>query len=641
MRRSLLYALTWIWFTSATAPAASVPLEVYGRLPSLEDIALSPDGARIAFVRTTQDARTIAVVSLADNKVLGALRVREQKLRRIEWADNNHLMIVTSATALPWGLMGNENEWQLLQVYDLRSHTSVSVPNMAAIRNVRMMNVVTGRIMVRDLGGHTVLFVPGIYVERRTLPALISFDIDTGNEKLITQGSAATLGWLVDAAGQVVAEQDYDERNQEWKLKIRRDGHLQDSISGHTPLDSPRILGFGPTEDTLLIQAVENDEPVWRLLALNDGTLGPPMTERQGLNTPIVDRSTRMIGGVHVVDDSRYVFFDPRMQARWDAVTRAFEGERVRLLSAANDFKKFVVRVDGVKDGFVYELVDLDTHTASSLGAVYSGGAAPLELRRITYMAADGMQIPAYLTLPRSVPARNLALIVLAHGGPAARDTADFDWWAQALADQNYAVLRPNYRGSDLDRRFLAAGFGEWGRKMQTDLSDGVRYLAKEGIVDPARVCIVGASYGGYAALAGVTLDPGVYRCAIAVAGISDLKRWLDWVNTKNLESHNVTQRYWDRFMGVSGPGDPLLDAISPIKHLSAVNVPVLLIHGRDDTVVPFEQSSVMFDALRREKKDVELITLQHEDHWLSRSETRLQMLQTSVAFLRAHNPPD
>ena len=641
MRRLLLYALTWIWFTSATAPAAPLPLEVYGRLPSLEDIALSPDGARIAFVRTTQDARTIAVVSLADNKVLGALRVREQKLRRIEWADNNHLMIVTSATALPWGLMGNENEWQLLQVYDLRSHTSVSVPNMAAIRNVRMMNVVTGRIMVRDLGGHTVLFVPGIYVERRTLPALISFDIDTGNEKLITQGSAATLGWLVDAAGQVVAEQDYDERNQEWKLKIRRDGHLQDSISGHTPLDSPRILGFGPTEDTLLIQAVENDEPVWRLLSLNDGTLGPPMTERQGLNTPIVDRSTRMIGGVHVVDDSRYVFFDPRMQARWDAVTRAFEGERVRLLSAANDFKKFVVRVDGVKDGFVYELVDLDTHTASSLGAVYSGGAAPLEVRRITYMAADGMQIPAYLTLPRSVPARNLALIVLAHGGPAARDTADFDWWAQALADQNYAVLRPNYRGSDLDRRFLAAGFGEWGRKMQTDLSDGVRYLAKEGIVDPARVCIVGASYGGYAALAGVTLDPGVYRCAIAVAGISDLKRWLDWVNTKNLESHNVTQRYWDRFMGVSGPGDPLLDAISPIKHLSAVNVPVLLIHGRDDTVVPFEQSSVMFDALRREKKDVELITLQHEDHWLSRSETRLQMLQTSVAFLRAHNPPD
>jgi dipeptidyl aminopeptidase/acylaminoacyl peptidase len=93
--------------------------------------------------------------------------------------------------------------------------------------------------------------------------------------------------------------------------------------------------------------------------------------------------------------------------------------------------------------------------------------------------------------------------------------------------------------------------------------------------------------------------------------------------------------------MGVSGPNDPVLDAISPIKHLDAVNVPVLLIHGRDDTVVPYEQSSVMADALRRAKKDVEFVTLQHEDHWLSRSETRLQMLQASVAFLKAHNPPD
>jgi dipeptidyl aminopeptidase/acylaminoacyl peptidase len=159
--------------------------------------------------------------------------------------------------------------------------------------------------------------------------------------------------------------------------------------------------------------------------------------------------------------------------------------------------------------------------------------------------------------------------------------------------------------------------------------------------VDPARVCIVGASYGGYAALAGVTLDPGVYRCAVSVAGISDLKRWLDWVNAKNFDRHNMSQRYWDRFMGVSGPSDPVLDTISPIKHLAAVNVPVLLIHGQDDTVVPYEQSSVMFDALRRARKHVEFVTLKHEDHWLSRSETRLQMLRACVAFLRAHNPPD
>ncbi len=176
---------------------------------------------------------------------------------------------------------------------------------------------------------------------------------------------------------------------------------------------------------------------------------------------------------------------------------------------------------------------------------------------------------------------------------------------------------------------------------MQTDLSDGVRYLVKQGIADPARVCIVGGSYGGYAALAGVTLDPGVYRCAISLAGLSDLKKMLNWVNDHHFDSDNVQQRYWDRFMGVTGANDPTLDQVSPIKHLDALTVPVLLIHGRDDTVVPFEQSEVMFDALRRARKDVELVTLKQEDHWLSRSETRLQMLQASVAFLRAHNPPD
>jgi len=175
---------------------------------------------------------------------------------------------------------------------------------------------------------------------------------------------------------------------------------------------------------------------------------------------------------------------------------------------------------------------------------------------------------------------------------------------------------------------------------MQTDLSDGVSYLAKQGIIDPAKVCIVGASYGGYAALAGVALQPTVYRCAVSVAGISDLARMLNWYTRGGLEPGR-TIRYWDRFFGVSGSSDPVLDTLSPIRHVDAVTAPVLLIHGRDDTVVPYEQSQIMYDALRADHKDVQLVTLVKEDHWLSRSETRMQMLESTVAFLRAHDPPD
>jgi dipeptidyl aminopeptidase/acylaminoacyl peptidase len=253
---------------------------------------------------------------------------------------------------------------------------------------------------------------------------------------------------------------------------------------------------------------------------------------------------------------------------------------------------------------------------------------------RATWLAADGLSIPAFLTLPAG-SGKDLPLIVLPHGGPAAADTLDFDWWSQALVAQGYAVLQPNFRGSLLNAKFMQAGYGEWGRKMQTDLSDGVRYLARQGIIDPKRVCIVGASYGGYAALAGVTVESGVYRCAVSVAGLSDLPRF------RRTNSAGLGRRYWDRFMGAADQNDPALIAISPIEHVAAVTVPVLLIHGRDDTVVPFEQSDVMLSALKRAGKSATLVTLKHEDHWLSRSETRLQMLQATVDFLKANNPPN
>jgi dipeptidyl aminopeptidase/acylaminoacyl peptidase len=447
----------------------------------------------------------------------------------------------------------------------------------------------------------------------------------------------------VDEAGEFSVEEDYDQEKQRWWLFGRRAGRLEEIASGHEGIDYPVMIGYGPQSDTLIMQSIESGEQIWRLLSMKDGTLGQPMAERKTLSGPIEDGVThRMIGGV-VIDDSslHYVFFDHKTQVDWDSIVRAFNKDRVALVSASQDFKKLVVAVDGAEFGYLYELIDMNTLKGESVGDIYEGVTEPLEVRRITYEAADGLKIPAYLTLPPKKAPKNLPLIVFPHGGPAMADRGGFDWWAQAMADQGYAVLQPNFRGSDLNTTFLAAGYGEFGRKMQTDLSDGVRYLVKEGIADPARVCIVGASYGGYAALAGVTLDAGVYRCAVSVAGISDLKAFLRWVNEGHLARNNREQRYWDRFIGVSGPGDPLLEKISPIRRVESVSVPVLLIHGKDDTVVPYDQSDDMYDALRHAGKTVEFVKLKQEDHWLSRGETRLQMLQATVAFLRKHNPPD
>jgi dipeptidyl aminopeptidase/acylaminoacyl peptidase len=289
-----------------------------------------------------------------------------------------------------------------------------------------------------------------------------------------------------------------------------------------------------------------------------------------------------------------------------------------------------------------YFYVDMTTHQADPIGPSYDGIDKVAPVKWIDYRAADGRVIHAYLTLPLNKPAdaKNLPLIVMPHGGPHARDEPGFDWFSQALASRGYVVLQPQFRGSaGFDMDLLTAGFGEFGHKMQTDLSDGVRALAAQGLIDPKRVCIVGWSYGGYAALAGATLDTGIYRCAVSMAGVSDLRALLRyWHWPRNTVDRN--ERFWDRFLGVTDRDDPKLDAISPIKHVDKVTIPILLIHGRDDTVVPFDQSDDMADELKSAKKQYEFVVLKGEDHNASKSETRLQMLDAIVKFVETNNPP-
>jgi dienelactone hydrolase len=622
----------------SAAAGEAIPLEAFGHLPSLEDVVISPDGTKIAFVRTRSDDRNLIVAPLNKPEVLGGVRVGGAKLRRVEWVDDDNILATVSSTSPPpVGFIGATREWFQLANYNVTSRKlnflAFEVPQK------RTFNVVTGETTVRDVSGHSTLFAPGYCVESRTVPCLFSFSYPDRRTRLINEGSEPDTNWVMDESGQITAEFVYYNDKKLWEIKTHRDGRWALAASGSAAIDLPRVLGFSADGSALLVRFVENGDGIWKPLTLKDNSWGQPLGRGAAFSNVIEDRkSGRIIGGVRELGSSQYVFFDNELQAHWDAIMRAFPEERVRLVSQSDDFSKIVLTIFGPKDGYVYALYDWYAHRATILGDVYGQVTAPSEVRMISYPAADGLSIPGFLTLPHGVAEKNLPLIVLPHGGPAAADTLNFDWWAQALAAQGYAVLQPNFRGSTLNSRFLEAGFGEWGRKMQTDLSDGVRYLAREGLIDPKRVCIVGASYGGYAALAGVTVQSGVYRCAVSVAGISDLRRFRKWTGEGHLSRD---QRYWDRFLGISDKDDPAISAISPIEHVNSVNVPVLLIHGRDDTVVPYEQSDMMLSALKHAGKSVDMVTMKHEDHWLSHSETRLQMLQASVAFLKANNPPN
>lgn len=625
------------------APACGAPLEAYGRLPTLDHIVISPDGRRLAYMKEVNGQRFVVVQDLDSQDAPGILRLGDQKLRDIRWADNDHVLITTSQTASIAFLIGPRQEWHLTTCYDIPRKQQWQL--LGSKGDVEALNVSVDYPEARNVDGRTIVYVEGFYYpERKGVLALFAVDLETHHARLVEGKSESASGWLVDAQGKAVAEEDYRESSRHWSLRFKRGGAWPEVLGVDAPLDTPDIIGLTANDSAVLVRVPTETGYESKLVSFADGSVSAAPDEMVYADEFIVDPATdRVIGSARTRTTTKYTFFDKNDRAAWDSIAAAYNDEELDFVSWSADHKKIVVQVQGARDGDMFELANLDTNLGADLGRAYDGiGRTDLSpVTEASYKAADGFQIPAYLTLPRDRAAKNLALVVLPHGGPWARDYPGFDWWAQALASRGYAVLQPQFRGSSgFGWKHLSAGFGEFGRKMQTDLSDGVRMLAAKGTIDPKRVCIVGGSYGGYAALAGPTLDPGIYRCAVSVAGISDLRDFLSWERSKQDRSDSLAMRYWLRFLGAEKRDDPALDKISPIKFIDKIDDPILLIHGRDDTRVPIAQSESMADALKAAGKAFTFVELESEDHFLSRSETRLQMLKATVDFLETNNPP-
>lgn len=627
------------------AAAEAPPLAVYGRLPDVDQIAISPDGRKLAISLADGEKRVVAIREAAEgSKLLSAVNLESTKLRDVRWAGPEHVLITKSSTAQPYGLSGPKREyWMTIDI-----NLTTKKQHLLMENQEEAMNVVLAVPTVRMLDGVPYAFVEGVhFVDNYGADTLYKINLKTGaTRRLDIGGSQDTDDWLVSPDGQPLAQSLYDEQKGAWSLKLKTEHGWVTTAKTESKMGSRRLGGLGRDGRSVLVwmdDEDDTDKTVLREYALDGAHVVIPDSATFDSLIHAPDGSG-LVGAKSLLgDERRYTFFDAKLQSSWNAVAKAFPGDQIALESWSDDKRKLVVWVDSPTEGPAYALVDLDTGNARYLADVYAGltedGVS--EVRPIKYKAADGLEITGYLTLPKGKDPKNLPLVVLPHGGPEGRDTLGFDWWSQALASRGYAVLRPNFRGSEgFGWKFVQAGFGQWGKAMQTDLSDGVRYLAKQGTIDPKRVCIVGGSYGGYAALAGATLDRGVYRCAASVAGPADLKRMLVDSNERFNSGNNSTLRYWLRFMGADRVRDPDLAAISPARMADKVEIPVLLVHGKDDTVVPYVQSTIMAEAMKKAGKPVELVTLNGEDHWLSRGATRLQMLTAVVDFLEKNNPP-
>jgi len=631
---------------AGSALAERPPLSVYGGLPNVEQVEISPDGTKLAIAVTDGENRMLVIrEAKQDGKPITRLNFGTTKLRDVRWAGTEHVLITTSSTAQPYGLSGPRSEYWMAFDYNLVTKKQ----RLLLASEEEAMNVVVRPPVVRFIDDVPFAFAEGVhFVDNYGRNTLYKINLKNGATRRLDNGASEdTDEWLVAPDGQPLAQSQYDEKQGAWSLRVKAERGWTTAEKTVSKMGSVGLDGLGRDGRSVLVwwgDENDDDKSVLREYALDGTYVTIPGSDKFTSLIHAPDGSN-LVGAISVIgDERRYTFFDAKLQTSWNAVVKAFPGERVSLASWSDDKRRLVVEVDSPTLGLAYALVDLNAKSAHFLADVYEGlgqdGVSKVE--SIKYKAADGLEITGYLTLPRGGDPKNLPLVVLPHGGPMVRDVPGFDWWSQALASRGYAVLRPNFRGSHgFGWNFVEAGFGQWGKAMQTDLSDGVRHLAKQGVIDPKRVCIVGASYGGYAALAGATLDTGVYRCAVSVAGPSDLKRMLIDSNKFYTSRNNSTLRYWLQFMGAEGIKDPDLAAISPARLASKVEIPVMLIHGKDDTVVPYVQSTLMADALKKVGKPVELVTLPGEDHHLSRGATRLQMLTSMVDFLEKNNPPN
>lgn len=314
-------------------------------------------------------------------------------------------------------------------------------------------------------------------------------------------------------------------------------------------------------------------------------------------------------------------------------------------MSISANKTQFIIKVSGNSEPEAYYLFDTQNRKLRWLTKGYSSLASEDlgEVIAFRYPARDGLKIPAVLTWPSDKKTaeqrKNLPLIVLPHGGPDAYDAIGFDWLAQFLANKGYLVLQPNFRGSTgFGGDFHRAGIGAWGREMQNDISDGVNYLTSKGIAAPKRTCIVGASYGGYAALAGAALTPELYRCVIAINGISDVRQHINRSIRNNAEPELV-RRQWEGVFGDDKNAFKRLDEVSAYFFADRFNAATLLIYSKDDSIVSPRQSTKMHKALKKAGVVSTLIGLKGEDHWLSTSGMRHQLLSVLGSFLDEHNP--
>lgn len=629
----IIFCLVALMTTSLAGFAQQPPVfdrEVFFGDPEIRGSQISPDGKFISFVKPLGGVANIYVKGVSE-PFSAAKPVTSETKRPISsyfWSHDSKFILFVKDND------GDEN----FNVYAVNpSAAKPESRNITAGTNVRAF------IQSVPKSDPDTIYV-GLNDRDPAWHDLYKVSISTGKKTLLRENKDRLQGFVFDNADKIRLAVRSPENGDTEIVRLDEDGKLT-KIYDCNWRESCAPTRFHKDNKRFYLETNKGERDLTELVLFDPATMKEEFVEKDPLNrvdfggAVFSDITDEIVFTVYEDDKSVFRFKNKEFETLYNDIKKKLGGNRELNFqsSTADEQKWIIVSYSDIDPGTVW-LYDRKTKNLSTLYQVREkiNRDAMSPMTPIRYKSSDGLEIPAFLTLPKGLAPKNLPLVVMPHGGPWARDTWGFDNYAQFLANRGYAVLQPNFRASTgYGKKFLNAGNKKWGESMQDDITWGVRHLVSQGIADPKRVGIMGGSYGGYATLAGVTFTPDLYAAAVAIVAPSNLNTLL-----------GSLPPYWEagKKMFYERMGDPTtaegkaqLDRQSPLNHVEKIKTPLMIVQGANDPRVKKAEADQIVIALRERKYPVEYILAPDEGHGFARPVNNMAMIMSAEKFLAKH----
>jgi len=630
--------------------------------PTLADAALSPSGRYVvgAVSRPDSDMLVLMDMEQGSKRVITNIphdvagKKLDARIISVYWKSEDRILFRVAITPDDDTRFGRSSEQTILKLGHRLFAVGRDGNNLHRLLGENAEAALDGSLNLGRIASllsrdpdHVLLVVEGF-----DGISLFYTDVNTGHGVLVEKPRQQTLGWWLDVNGNAALRTEFS--NGTIRV-LKRDGPDNwKKVLSYRQRDAderPELEFAGPSDQAgkfyVLARPPGHDRRGLYLYDVEKEEFGEPLIEhpRFDLSSARIARDgTRVHAYCYVADVSVCEFPNNKLNAHLKGIRKFFkESANVQVHDSTEDDSTILLYVDGPSDPPSYYYYRVAQARIEPVGMERERMAArPLPTARVVrWKSTDGREFTGYLTRPPGAAnATKMPLVVMPHGGPESRDQLRFDRWVQFLAGRGYAVFQPNFRGSEgFGLAFAESGYGEWGRKMQDDITTGVDALISDGSVDAGHVCIMGASYGGYAALAGATLTPDKYRCVISIAGISELSALVAY---KHLGWETGSEAYKNLLRRIGDPDrdEAQLAAVSPARLAGQIKAPILLIHGERDGVVPISQSERMKKALDKAGRTSEFVRLYDEGHSGWDDDVHRKVLASVGEFLKKHLGP-